>query len=171
MSLFLWIFILLSNQDPWRYFEAPDQSFSVYTPLVFETKNDSIETALGLISDQTFFCHHDGAVFMVSYWDYPAGTFHRDSNELIEEFFLATIESAVESVAGTLLYQENLQYKGYPGKLWRVEFNDQKNGIKSKGFLVKDRFYLIQVISSLNKFATNPYPDRFLSSFKLLDES
>lgn len=171
MSLFLWLFILLFNQDPWRYFESPDKSFSIYTPLAFETKNDSFETALGLIGDQTFFCHHDGAIYIVSYWDYPEGTFHKDSIDLADEFFSATIESAVESVTGSLLYKENIQIKGFPGRLWRIEFNDQKNGIKSKGFLVKDRFYLIQVISSINKFASNPFPDRFLSSFKLLDES
>jgi hypothetical protein len=171
MSLILWLLISFVTQDHWRYFEAPDKSFSVYTPLVFESKIELFTTPLGDIQDQTFFCHHEGAVFMVSFWDYPTGTFHKDSIELIDEFFAATIESAAESVNGHVLYQEALQYKGHQGRLWRIEFNEQKNGIKSKGYLVKDRFYLIQVISSKNKFATNPYPDRFLSSFNLLDES
>ncbi|MDG2420050.1 MAG: hypothetical protein P8M17_13725 [Saprospiraceae bacterium] len=57
----------------------------------------------------------------------------------------------------------------FPGRLWRVDYNDGNGLIKTRSFLVKNRFYSIQVISLKDK-GMNLRIDKFLDSFSLLSD-
>ena len=74
----------------------------------------------------------DNLVYMVSYVDYPKYSIHSDSTELVEDFFKTTVETAVESVKGELSYSSDITMNEYPGRLWRVDYNDGKALIKTK---------------------------------------
>jgi hypothetical protein len=104
---------------------------------------------------------------MVSYCDYPKYSIHSDSTELVKDFFKTTVETAVESVKGELSYSSDITMNEFPGRLWRVDYNDGKALIKTKSFLVKNRYYSIQVISLKDK-GMNLQIDKFLDSFSLL---
>lgn len=105
--------------------------------------------------------------FSVSYCDYPDGTVHSDSTELLEEFFEETIRESAFSVDGEVRYVETIDYNTLPGRFWRVDYLDGQVVIKSRAYLVANRFYVIQVVMLKDKSA-NPDALKFLDGFKLI---
>jgi hypothetical protein len=159
-------------QENWDVFQSFDGKFKVLTPGEMVTKENPIKTEIGELNYITFLHqpaekNPDNLVYMVSYCDYPKYSIHSDSTELVEEFFKTTVETAVESVKGELSYSSEITMNEFPGRLWRVDYNDGKALIKTKSFLVKNRYYSIQVIS-LKEKGMNLQVDKFLDSFSLL---
>ena len=159
-------------QESWDVFQSFDGKFKVLTPGEMVTKENPIKTEIGELNYITFLHqpaekNPDNLVYMVSYCDYPKYSIHSDSTELVEEFFKTTVETAVESVKGELSYSSEITMNEFPGRLWRVDYNDGKALIKTKSFLVKNRYYSIQVIS-LKEKGMNLQVDKFLDSFSLL---
>jgi hypothetical protein len=76
-----------------------------------------------------------------------------------------TVNESVKAVGGTLTYQSDIQILMNKGKVWRVQYNGDRALIKSKCFLVGDRFYLVQTMMKKEK-SMNPSADKFLDSFQ-----
>lgn len=171
--LFLISIFLLSMTNPdWEVFQSFDGKFKILSPGEMIKKENPIKTDIGDLNYITFLHQSkekdaDNLVYMVSYCDYPEFSIHSDSTELAEEFFKTTIETAVESVQGELAYASEIKINEYPGRLWRVYYNEGKAIIKTKAFLVKNRYYSIQVITLKDK-SLNLEIDNFLDSFSLL---
>ena len=128
-----------------------------------------METAVGSLVYHTFFIQmddktDDNLFYMVSYCDYPEGTFSADSTSLIEEFFQATMESAAQSVKGDILYQTDIHLGETPGKHWRIDYLDGKAVIKTRAYLAGQRYYSLQTIAWKEK-NINSASDRFFDSF------
>ncbi len=159
-------------QASWDVFQSFDGKFKVLTPGEMVQKENPIKTEIGELNYITFLHqptekNPDNLVYMVSYVDYPKYSIHSDSTELVEDFFKTTVETAVESVKGELSYSSEIAMNEFPGRLWRVDYNEGKALIKTKSFLVKNRYYSIQVIS-LKEKGMNLQIDKFLDSFSLL---
>jgi hypothetical protein len=158
-------------QVSWREFNSFDGKFRVIVPEGEMTEKVSkIKTAVGELPYHTFLNRPkdkstDNMYYLVNYCDYPKGTFNADSTDLINEFMLATIESSAKSVGGSVTYSGDIEQLGSKGKIWRVQYNNDKALIKSKCYLVGDRFYLIQTMM-LHEKAVNPSADKFLDSFQ-----
>ena len=105
---------------------------------------------------------------MISYCIYPRNAIHSDSLDLIDEFFDTTVATAVESVGGNLQYSSEISLRDYPGRIWKVAYNEDKALIKTKSFLIGNRYYSIQTIT-LKEKALNSSTDKFLDSFYLID--
>ena len=164
---------LVPSATEWKEYVSFEGKFKILTPVEVEERQTEIETALGPIVYHTLFGQEDGAkvdnyVYMVSYCDYPEFSVHSDSTELLQEFFEETINSATESVGGTLMYSSEITLKGYPGRLWRIDYKDDSASIKTKAYVVGRRFYSIQTVT-LREKSLNPSIDKFLDSFKLID--
>lgn len=174
--LFLFSFVSYSLVgQTWEVFQSFDGKFSVLTPGKMEKKENPIETEIGQLNYITYIHQPtskeaDNLVYMVSYCDYPEFSVHSDSTDFISEFFTTTVETAVESVKGELAYSSEISLDEYPGMLWRVNYNDDQALIKTKAFLVKNRYYSIQVITLKDK-SMNLLIDKYLDSFSLLDKS
>lgn len=174
-----WIFLLLLIVSPsidaeWKEFISYEGRFRVLVPANMESGETDIDTELGPITYHTVYCQESGEevdnyVYMVSYCDYPEFSMHSDSTELLKSFFDATIESATQSVQGELMYSSDITMKDYPGKIWRINYNDNDATIKTKAFVVGNRFYTVQTISLKNK-GLNPSIDKFLDSFELIEK-
>jgi hypothetical protein len=65
------------------------------------------------------------------------------------------------------VYKSYEELSGFPGYFWRVDYLDGKAVIKSKAWLVDNRFYELKTISWKEK-NINPSSDKFFESFKLL---
>jgi hypothetical protein len=104
---------------------------------------------------------------MVSYCDYPEGSIHSDSTEVLPEFFQATIESATLAVQGELIYSDPLNMESYPGWQWRIDYLDGQVTIKTRAFVVGSRYYALQTIMYKNK-TFNRSSNRFFQSFQFL---
>lgn len=162
--------------DKWEELKSYDGRFRLMAPAPMQHKVDSLETSLGTMAYHTFFYHTpketektaDNLLYMLSYCDYPEYSVHSDSADLIPEFFEATIESAVGSVGGKLLYSSEQDYRGYPGRYWRIDYLNGQAVIKTKALLVGARYYALQTIMLKNK-GLNTSTNRFMDSFQLME--
>ncbi len=158
----------------WREFNNYDGRFSILTPGEMTEKVDSVETPIGTLAYHTFYFqtedkNADNVVYMLSYCDYPPGTVHSDSTDLIGELFAATLEAAQSSVDGELMYKRNIKYNGFPGKMWRINYLENGALIKTKAFVIKNRYYTLQTVTHKSR-SLNRSSDKFLDSFKLIGD-
>ncbi len=157
----------------WELFQSYEGKFEILAPGEFEQKTKAITTAIGEVTYHTFIHKPEGdnpdnLAYMVSYCDYPEGSIHSDSTAIINDFFVATLESAQQSVQGALLYSNEIKHKDYPGRQWRIDYNEGNGVIKTKAFLVKNRYYSLQTIM-LKRNSLNESTTRFMDSFKAYD--
>lgn len=161
------------QEEIWQETISYSGRFRVRTPGYMTEKVDTLKTSLGLQTYHTFFYQSpdkrsDNLFYMVSYCDYPEGSIHSDSTALLEEFFEVSAEEAAFSITGDLLYSEPQDWTGYPGRIWRVAYLKGEALIKTRAFLVENRYYTIQTIMLKDK-SLNPSADEFFNSFYLLD--
>ncbi len=170
-------FLLISWQSkPWIEYKSYEGKFTIQVPGgEMQEEVNVVKTYIGEITYHSFIYKTtskdaDNLVYLVSYCDYPKGTIHSDSLQLVEEFFDATVETAVKSVDGELLYVSDVSTKGFPGKHWRVDYKQGQGVIKTKSFLVQNRYYSIQTIM-LKEKSLNASTERFMDSFRFFEPS
>jgi len=160
-------------QLEWKKFSPQGQPFVVSVPGEMKNGEKKILTEVGDLHPITWMYQgtKDDAnfIYSVSYVDYPGDTFHKDSIDLVDEFFEASIESNIKSLGGTLVYKSESPYCQYQGVIYRASYNDNGAVIKSRMILVKDRFYALQVYT-LSEKSLNPEMDKFLNSFRLVKD-
>jgi hypothetical protein len=170
---FNFLFLILMTPSvflAWKEFKSYEGKFRVITPTGEMTEKVSkMKTAVGDLDYHQYICKSeektaDNVFYIVSYCDYPKGTFPKDSTELIQAFLDTTVEGSVESVNGKLTYQSDIQFFTHKGKIWRVQYNNDKVSVKNKCYLVGDRFYMLQVMTLKYRFM-NSGIDKFLDSF------
>lgn len=171
--LFFPLLFLFSFQLPWKEFKSYEGKFSVLVPGDMEKKEIPIETAVGDLIYHSFYYQPtekdpDNILYMLSYCDYPEGGMHSDSTELLRDFFEVTLESALESVKGELLYSDDIRLQGFPAKLWRLTYKDGEASIKTKAVMAGNRFYVVQTVGFRDK-GINPKIDKYLDSFRLIE--
>ncbi|MEL6719435.1 MAG: hypothetical protein AAFP82_12025 [Bacteroidota bacterium] len=173
LFFFLSSCFLLSLND-WTLYESKDKQFKILVPGELQEKIDTFQTDLGDLYYHTLYyqaaAETGNQVYMLSYCDYPEGTIHSDSTEILTDFFEETIQTAKFSINGDLMYQADRTLYGYPGKYWRIDYRDGKAVVKTKALIVKNRYYAIQVVATKEKHI-NPESDKFMESFRLLEES
>lgn len=158
--------------NDWEETISYEGRFRILSPGKMDNKADTIKTPLGDLVYHTFFFHtndqqEENYVYMLSYCDYPDFTVHSDSLDLLPDFFATTIESAVSSVRGNLMYSTDTDLDDYPGKLWRIDYLNGKGIIKTKAIVVDNRYYAVQTVTQKGR-AINQASDAFLDSFRLL---
>lgn len=143
------------------------------TTIPCETMNHStqtVKTVLGDLIFHSFVCtpsnlDADNKVYLISYVDYPKGTFPIDSVDLKESFYQTTIATAVENINGQLIYQDNIKRQEIDGKFWRTDYNKGNAVMKTRIFLVGNRFYTVQVATQKAR-SRNLEAEKFLEAFK-----
>jgi hypothetical protein len=157
----------------WMQFRNIDGRFKVLTRGNLVEKMATIETSIGTIESHQFVYKpaekEENLAYIIMYYDFPEGGMHSDSTELLKEFFDTTVEEAVAKLQGTLIYQNDLEQEGYRARQWRVNYADNQVAIRSRAFMVKQRFYLLQTIG-LTEIDQNNVSEYFINSFKLLGE-
>ena len=163
----------LKAQENWQIYKPDDDSFSVLLPCQAETGLKNLLTDVGILEVKTVMCQadddHPNRLYLINYTDYPEGSFHPDSSELIQEFFDITIAQHVRDLNGEVIYQAENNLGKYPGRIYRAVYNKGNTFVKSVIYLVNDRFYSIQVYALLPRSINNAM-DTFINSFKILKE-
>jgi hypothetical protein len=160
-------FVLVND---WVLVEAVD--FSIEFPAAPTEEEQSLESAIGPLKlyirmyevldvekDENF------AYGMIT-TEYPVGTIHSDSTQTLEKVFDGAINGCVENVKGKLLSQQVVEINGFPGREFRIDFQDGLATFKMKAFLVKNKMFILQTITDPKKEG-NKSAERFLGSFKL----
>ena len=161
----------LESDQEWEKIVIEKVGCQLSAPGPLTEKVDSVETGIGKIGYHTFYYQSPGDgpenyFYMLSYCDYPEGTIHSDSTELLEEFFETTMETAALSVDGDLIFSNAITIKDYPGRFWRINYFNDQIIIRTKAYVVENRYYALQTVMHKDR-SLNPASDRFLDSFKL----
>lgn len=106
--------------------------------------------------------------YTFQFCDYPQGTIHHDSLELLKTFFEATAESSAKSVFGNLDYSSAESLNGYPGMIWRISFDQERGLIKSKAFVKGNRYFNLKV-EYPRTMSMERSIDEFMNSFRWTD--
>jgi len=154
----------------WEYHLSSDKQFSILVPGKFTNSLDTVASAIGpIFCDNLVFqekADSIAAIYSLSHCQYPIGTLHSDSLELTTLYFDSTISSVVASLGGTLLYESDQQFAGYPGRIWKVSYEEGKKWGKFKALMVENRLYILQVRAN-NTVLTRDHATRYLDSFTL----
>ncbi len=162
----------LEPDRSWKPIVLKEAACEISSPGPFTEKVDTVETTIGNIVYHTFFYQTSGDgpqnyFYMLSYCDYPENAVHSDSTALIYDFFETTIQAATSSVDGNLIFTNEIEVDNYPGRFWRINYLDDQVVIRTKAYVVKNRYYAIQTIMHKER-SLNPASDWFLNSFRLL---
>lgn len=166
-------FVSTSAEDwrvnPWKEYKSAEGKFQVLTPGDFDKAVDTVRTDLGKLAYHVLVYNNqqknaENLFYMITFCDYPQGTIHSDSTALLKDFFEASIDQAASSVKGEVVYQSDVSLQGYPGKVWRINYLRDQAVIKTKAFMVRNRFYSIQTVT-LKDMAMNAASERFFDSF------
>jgi len=145
--------------------------FRVVSPGPFQEKVDSMDTPLGQLFYHTLYLapqteKTENEFYMVSYVDYPEGTVHQDSLELIGELLNETQAAAVESVRGELLFSQDGYQHDFPFRYWRIDYLNGRASIRTKAIIAGNRFYTVQTVTR-QEYGMNHSTDRFIDSFEV----
>ena len=174
MSILLYAFILSSFlQISWTETKSKQWGFKIEAPGQLLQRDTENNTVIGSIKSSLFYFQDesdmpDNYIYMVNCFVYPEGGMHSDSTDLLMEFFEASIDEAVNSIGGDLIYQSDYNYEEYPGRIWRIKYNQGTAMLRSVAYLVENHLYIIQT-ASLQEKAINSSANRFMDSFRLLD--
>lgn len=175
MQIYLFLLqVLIVSSTSWKTTTSINGGFQIDTPGETEYKITSIPTAIGTIDYHTYLYHQmqdtvATFLYMISYCSYPEGSFPADSTDLIHDFFDATLEQSATSVSGEVVYTDNISYQGFPGLFWRLHYNGGRSVMKTKAYLIRDRFYSLQVATE-SDYSLDPNINRFFDSFRIISE-
>ena len=154
----------------WEYHLSDDKQFSISAPGKLISTLDTLGTAIGPIFCDNLVYQEKrdslAAIYSLSHCEYPIGTLHSDSTELTSLYFDSTVANMVAGMGGTLLYESKQTYAGYPGRIWKVSYEEGKKWGKFKALMVKNRLYILQVRAN-NTVVTRDHATRYLDSFTL----
>lgn len=173
--LSVWLLLLSSfiyAQDTWILNRATDRSCEWLAPGKMKDGMKRIPTVMGEIPQITWVFQPEkddpNYLYMVSWIDYPIGTFSLDSIHLIHQLFDVSANTLVNDLKGELVYGSVQDYDpNRPTYLFRASFRDGNQVVKGKMLLDKDRFYMMQVYTFKDK-SLNHGIDRFLQSLRIL---
>lgn len=164
------------QQARWAERNDLDGKFRLLAPAALTHKIDTVETGLGQQAYHTFFLQApdkdeaENIIYAISYVDYPEGTLHHDSLELVSEFLTGTEEEAAVAVGGEVIYSSEKHISGFPARQWRIDY-PSKGGTASARTLAGvagNRYYELKVFS-LQASGLNKSADRFFDSVRLFD--
>lgn len=172
-SLLAFVLILIPilgfSQEGWIPYRSPEGGFKVATKGIFKEVLTHAETGIGKITVHNLVYQDKEAtspVFVIMYYDFPEESIHSDSSEVVQDFFKETIESAVASTSGTLIYESEVSLHGFKGKQWRINYSENQGMIKTQAFLVENRYYSLSVMSPTEGGALDI--NKFFNSFRLI---
>jgi len=146
--------------------------FKIRAPGEFLEKYESIRTDIGDLEVLTYYHQPENEdasnyLYLINYIEYPAGSIHHDSLTLVDELFKKSQEEFIVSIAGKLIYESSIDVEEYPTYIFRSEYNEGFNIVKSKMIVFEHRFYFLQVFTT-KPYSLNKGVDEFLDSFTLL---
>jgi hypothetical protein len=158
-------------QGEWIPYKSVEGEFSILTKGLFKQAIFHADTEIGKIEMRSYAFPSEpkpkDVVYTIMFYDFPKGSIHSDSTNLAKDFFQETVSSSAESVNGTLVYQSDIDIKGYKGKHWRINYEDGKKSIASRVYLVKNRCYILNVINP-DASKSGSDANHYFNSFRLL---
>ncbi|MCB9310491.1 MAG: hypothetical protein H6567_10580 [Lewinellaceae bacterium] len=172
VGIFTLIFLLSLSQhgfgQQFKTFAPFGEEFTLQSPCQMKRDAKEIMTDIGRLSHVSYSCgpqeEDKNFAYIISYVDYPEGTFHPDSLDLISDVLSESVEQQAEHLGGNIIYSADMDDLGFKGQLYRIAYKDAKIFVKGRVLLVGDRIYHLQVFA-LAENSLNDAMDVFLNSF------
>lgn len=158
----------------WLKFKSDIGKFVVTVPGELREKIDSSNTPLGPLIMHTFYFQpsansgHSNFMYMVQYCDYPEGALDVKDDSFVSDFFESTRNEAAFSINGKVIYFSPIKLNTLPGQFWRIHYKNDTAVIKTKAYLLENRYFAIQTIT-FKSLASNMDTDKFFDSFQILE--
>ena len=160
---------LVSGQDIWYSTQKDSLGFKIFFPDKPTEANQLIETEIGTIEQKTFYLNNDNGpiyFYQLNYIEYPEGSLHSDSTDLMIDFYYETIQGAIKTFNGTLAYDADVEVNGIKGRMYRIDYNNDALSLKAQAFVINNRYYSVQAI--YKKGQKINALDRFFDSFDII---
>ena len=159
-------------QVDWNYHKIDTANFSIVVPGELKFSRQTMDLPIGQLNYEIYYSQaadtSENWLYQVSYCDYPIGTIHSDSTEFLKILFEENVKSSANAVIGDVVYEEDIAYKGYPGKIFKVHFANDGAAIKTRLYVIENRYYSISITGPRGK-SLNRQVDKFLDSFRILE--
>ncbi|MCU0348295.1 MAG: hypothetical protein MUC59_15240 [Saprospiraceae bacterium] len=163
-------FNLTKAQNAWQLIETEDYSIEFPSQPIHESQLAPSEIGDLKLDIRLFEVveieQDDNYVYGIISTEYPAGTAHSDDKPAHASIFEHAVNGAVTNVDGKLLSNKEVEINGYPGRDFRIDFQNGLAVIRMKAYLVKNKLFILQTICDPKKEG-NISAERFFSSFKL----
>lgn len=163
---------LYAQKAEWEAYYPADSSYLISLPKgTLSEQIDTFYTEIGAIiyrKAMNFTRMKRNEIYtVISDTEYPLGTVHSDSTELLNEFWQATIEESVDNLSGELLYKTEKRVGEWPAILWRVNYGDNMR-MDNLAILKRNHFYLLQ-FSSPDAIEFTKMKEQFFASLYLIN--
>lgn len=166
--------VLVGFAPDWVKFTSEKGAFSVQLPGQPEESEQAVKTDIGELSLRIFSYETDkndvdnNIVYMIMSTDYPESSgISSDAKERIPTMFRNAVDGGVKNVNGKLLSEKDITLKGFPGRQYKLAFQEGEGIISGRFYLVKNRMYMVQAIVMKAK-ENDPSVLKFLNSFSVL---
>ena len=160
----------------WLQTDDIDGRFRIEFPGELEHRADTVGTAVGSQVYHTYFYkvpeieRAENLIYVLSYVDYPEGSLHQDSTDLLAEFLSSTEAAAAEALSGEVVYAVDRPVEGYPGRLWRIDYKEGEAVARTLAFVIGNRYYELKTFA-LTRSGLSDASDTFFRSFRYLGDA
>ncbi len=103
--------------------------------------------------------------YLVSFTEFPPHIIHSDKTHLHDQFFENSMNGSAVNVGGKDLSSSTISHGKYPGREFVVSLPTQNQFIHQRLYLIKNRTYMLQVVTSTNRSETSDMK-KFFNSFQ-----
>ncbi|APG64453.1 hypothetical protein LPB136_03340 [Tenacibaculum todarodis] len=165
--LFLNVTVLMSQE--WEKYKNEELNLVAYFPETPKKSIQKVETAVGTL-DMHMIMHSptsgdDNAVYSLIRSDYPKEQFESATSVTNSKVLDGAVNGAVNNVKGKLVFDNKINFNGYPGRNIKILIDG--GFIYIKAILVENSMYIVQVIC-LTANDENKSINRFMDSFDII---
>lgn len=160
------------SADEWSLYRSPEGRFQIATPGAFKKTSLHSTTAIGEV-DVHFLTYPVEPIsgepfYIVNFYTFPPETVHSDSLELLDSFFVQTIQTATEGLPGAkVVYETEAELYGFPGRIWKVDDGERSRQVRCRAYLMERTFFMLMVLMP-NEADDLDAVNRYFDSFRVL---
>ena len=176
---FFIIFILVLTtgfevRDDWYLLKS--DGFQIEFPKEPVSQPQMTNSEIGELKINLFICdesenkNDSNLVYLTGSTVYPDSIvkiINSDKTGVLNDFFRKSVDGTVTGSKGKLLSEKVIEIDNYPGREIKVDLMEGQAVIKMRLYLVKNKLYIIEIITETSK-VPNTSIDRFIDSFKLI---
>jgi hypothetical protein len=167
----LFISFGFTTASQWQMYEVGDFKAKFPSKPTYETQ--VVNSAVGNLTmhihtyQDTTGKLDDNIVYGIITTEYPDSIIDSNNPELLANMYRSAIDGAVANVNGKLLSETSITLAGkHGGKEVKVDYGEGMAIIRMRLFIVKNKMYILQVITLTEK-DNNASINEFLNSFQL----
>lgn len=155
--------------DNWLFMDSDEFIFNVPDTPKYQVQ--PLVTELGTIDFNICYVESKlnadpNQLYTLGYSDYPINTIHSDSTASVDAFLQSSLDGALLNLNGKLLSKKEITMNGYKGLDFEISISDESIVDHFQTYLVKNRLYVLQVIT-LKDEKDNQWMEKFFNSFHL----